>query len=101
METLKKIPWSWVLTILWLIGSQYAAFQLVILPALFSFFLAIFTPPVIVLSIAMVVIPGLFSLAAWVFLFFRKKLVAVILSGVALGVGLLANGLLNSIFPTD
>jgi hypothetical protein len=101
METLRKIPWSWVLTILWLLGSQYTAFQLVILPALFSFFLAIFAPPALILSVAMIIIPGVFSLAAWGFLFFRKKLVAIILSGVALGVGILANGLLNSIFPSN
>ena len=94
METLKKIPWAWIVTIVWLIGSQIAAFDLVILPALFSFFLAIFTPPVLLVSAAIIIIPAILSLAAWILLLFKKRLIASILSGLALSFGLFLNWLL-------
>ena len=94
METLKKIPWAWIVTIVWLIASQIAAFDLVILPALFSFFLAIFTPPVLLVSAAIIIIPAILSLAAWIVLLFKKRLIASILSGLALSFGLFLNWLL-------
>ena len=94
METIKKIPWGWIITILWLIGSQIAALDLVILPMLFSFFLAIFSPQVLIVSAAIIVIPAIFSFAAWIVLLFKKRLIASILSGLALSFGLFLNWLL-------
>ena len=97
METLKKIPWLWIVTILWLLGSQIATFDLVILPVLFSFFLAIFSPPVLIVSAAIIGIPALLSVAAWIVLLFKKRLIASILSGLALSVGLFADWVISTI----
>lgn len=101
-ETLKKIPWSWVLTIICMIACQLAAMQLVVLPALMSFFLAIFTPPVLILSGALIVIPGMLSITSWITLFvFRWRVASLILSVLALGIGLFADWGMDQIFKAS
>jgi hypothetical protein len=64
---------------------------------LVSLFLAIFSPPVLMVSAAIIGIPALLSVAEWIVLLFKKRLIASILSGLALSVGLFADWVINSI----
>lgn len=97
MSRIKQLPWAWILTILWLIGSQIAAFQIAVLPALFVFLIALFFPPAFIASAIMIIVPILFSLASWVVLFFKKKLWASILSTIGLLISIGSYFLLEAI----
>ncbi|MBK8617350.1 MAG: hypothetical protein IPN96_09615 [Anaerolineales bacterium] len=97
-EFLKKVPWSMVILVVWMIVSQYFAMQLVIVPAVMALLGTLFVPVLLPVFLILIIAPGVFSLASWVALLFRRKILAAILSGMALLIGGGSAAVLNWFF---
>lgn len=97
-ELFKKFPWPMVILVTWMIVSQYFAMQLVIVPAVMALLGTLFVPILLPVFLILILAPGIFSLASWVALLFRWKILAAILSGVALLIGGGSAALMNWFF---